>query len=88
MSSISSFTFGRFCRTTFETFWKPMSPMPPSPPMAQAFGSSATSLVGHEGVGEVGQVEVLGGVVSGPSSREEGVGEPLGDHRAAGVVHG
>ena len=43
MSSIRSFTFGRFWRTTFETFWKPMSPIPPSPPMAQAFGSSATS---------------------------------------------
>jgi hypothetical protein len=43
VSSIMMLTFGRFCRTTFETFWKPMSPIPPSPPTAHTFGSSRIS---------------------------------------------
>ena len=43
VSSITAFTFGRFWRITFDTFWYPMSPMPPSPPTTHAFGSSRTS---------------------------------------------
>ena len=43
VSSISVFTFGRFCRITFDMFWYPMSPMPPSPPTTQTFGNSTIS---------------------------------------------
>ena len=86
MSSIRSFTFGRFCRTTFETFWKPMSPIPPSPPMAHAFGSSATSRSVIRASLKWDEGEVLRGRHHVLVAGEEGVGEPLGDDRPAGVV--
>jgi hypothetical protein len=43
----------RFCRITFETFWKPMSPSAPSPPMTQTFGQFLDFLLGHQRVVEM-----------------------------------